>query len=969
MRTSIHCLLACAALGLTTARASGAALTADRLKVQRKEVFAFTEKPTVTRDGDTFTICFAVKDYCDATVAIERIPVADAGEGMGWTEERPKIARFLASGVLGPNAPGPFQNRSLRQTVVWDGKDEIGRYIDDVENYRVRVSLGLRARMERTLWWSGVKAAQATTPKYGGRHLLMAPTPEGIVVWLNGSTPQLILYDHGGNYVRTLYPFPSKAVGRSPDECRIQGMKWRAYPPGGEELPDKLLGHDQDTFLPDEDIWDLVVHGDRVWMIGVIAKCIKTDGSARLSGPTVAMVRGKDGKGEPVYAKPTASAISPDGKRLYTTGYAWLQGSYDQRWFHVVNVTDLEGDGTMRPFVGDAKGYAPPKGSDNAHFRCPMGVACDAKGRVYVADNANNRLQVYQPDGTFLKSVPVTRPGFVRVHPKTGEIYVVSSDIGKGYGGVGYSRTGGIIGLKDSGRRPTVLTHFGPVEKPDKKGAWKLPVPGHSYDRCSYAHDANGIVDFYADEPRFWLSISPNHRGNYRVCSARIYRLDGRKLRGVRDFGVEAERVLIDPRAPRFNRPRLYVNPATGLCHLALITHGTAVACKSFKQTIKIDSRTGRLAVHPLPTDPEDMGFDWEGRAYLRTFNAITRFDSKTWREIPFDYGDRRTVNHGAGGGGEKPYRATSAITLPSTRGGMFHMGGFGVAPDGTTAVSCINPHKPGGDHRGTKNAHGGSSGKAYVPPIYPGRNAGWETHLFDRHGKLLQADAVPGIGVSNFLQIDHERRVYMLCASTPYIDGKRYFNGRGCTLMKVTPGRMKGLTVKGILPLPPAMRPKRPIDMTRPGIWAEGADWLFGPVGADGHYGSGGRCSCYVNGRFDLDYFGRSFAPEVDRFRVVVLDTNGNVILRIGQYGNVDDGVPLVTPDPKRVGQPGWQPLKPRSIGGDEVGIMHAQNLAVHNDSRLFLADVGNQCVRCVRLGYHVTEAVSLEPAQENTR
>ena len=378
-----------------------------------------------------------------------------------------------------------------------------------------------------------------------------------------------------------------------------------------------------------------------------------------------------------------------------------------------------------------------------------------------------------------------------------------------------------------------------------------------------------------------------------------------------------------------------------------------------------IDPETARIRATPLPTDPEDMGFDWEGRAYLRTFNAISRFDTRTWREIPFDYGEERRVYHGQGGGGEKPFAAASAIVLPSGIGGMFHMGGFGVAPDGTMAVSCINPRSPRADDRvKAKNVHGNVAGKGYTPPIYPGRTRGWETHIFDKHGKPVAMDVVPGIGVSNFLQIDRDNHVYMLCASTPYLDGKPYFNGRGCTLIKVEPGKMKGLTPGGIVKLPPKLRPERPMDMTRPGIWIEGAEWLFGPVGADGHYGSGGHCSCYVNGRFDLDYFGRSFAPEVDRFRVVVLDTNGNVILRIGKYGNVDDGIPLVPPDPSLEAKQGAQPPNPHSIGGDEVAIMHAMNLAVHTDRRLFLADVGNHCIRSVALDYHASERIALKDA-----
>ena len=273
------------------------------------------------------------------------------------------------------------------------------------------------------------------------------------------------------------------------------------------------------------------------------------------------------------------------------------------------------------------------------------------------------------------------------------------------------------------------------------------------------------------------------------------------------------------------------------------------------------------------------------------------------------------------------------------------------------------------------KNVHAGTAGKnAYTPPVYPGRNMGWETHIFDVHGKLLKADAVPGVGVSTFTQFDRNGAVYVLASSTPYLDGKPYFNGRGCTLFKVVPGKMKGLTPGGIIPLAEAAQPKRPMDMTRPGIWLEGAEWLFGPVGADGHYGSGGHCSCCVNGRFALDYFGRSFAPEVDRFRAVVLDTNGNVITRIGKYGNVDDGMPLVKDGPStgstgspQAGSGQAAPPSPRSIGGDEVAIMHAMNVAVHTDRRFFLADVGNHRIMSVKLGYHAEEKVALKDVKES--
>jgi hypothetical protein len=89
----------------------------DEFKVKREESFEFAEKPKVTREGDTVTVSFAVKAFCDVTVAVENT------EGT--------IIRHLASGVLGPSAPEPFQWNSKKQTIVWDGKNDQGVYIDD----------------------------------------------------------------------------------------------------------------------------------------------------------------------------------------------------------------------------------------------------------------------------------------------------------------------------------------------------------------------------------------------------------------------------------------------------------------------------------------------------------------------------------------------------------------------------------------------------------------------------------------------------------------------------------------------------------------------------------------------------------------------------------------------------------------------------------------------------------------------
>ena len=85
----------------------------------------------------------------------------------------------------------------------------------------------------------------------------------------------------------------------------------------------------------------------------------------------------------------------------------------------------------------------------------------------------------------------------------------------------------------------------------------------------------------------------------------------------------------------------------------------------------------------------------------------------------------------------------------------------------------------------------------------------------------------------------------------------------------------------------------------------------------------------------------------------MAVLDSAGNLILRVGRYGNVEDGLPLDT----RGG-----PSKPTSVGGDEVALMHACYVATDTDRRLFIADQGNARIVSVKLDYHLTRRIALK-------
>ena len=98
---------------------------------------------------------------------------------------------------------------------------------------------------------------------------------------------------------------------------------------------------------------------------------------------------------------------------------------------------------------------------------------------------------------------------------------------------------------------------------------------------------------------------------------------------------------------------------------------------------------------------------------------------------------------------------------------------------------------------------------------------------------------------------------------------------------------------------------------------------------------------------------------PETQHYSVAVLDSAGNLVLRIGQYGNVDDGVPLRDSKPR-------QPHR-RAIGGDEVALFRPTHLATDSDRRLFIADGGNSRIVSVKLGYRTEHKTALKDAKQS--
>ncbi len=927
-------LAAVIALTLFGAVVAAAGEIPPEFRVKRTGPFEFAKKPEVKRAGDRVTISFAAKAACDATVAVE--------------DAKGRILRHLASGVLGKNAPPPFAKGALAQTVAWDGKDDAGRYVEDKGACVVRVSLGLKPRFERTLLWSPERRVGSAPP-------IMRPTKDGVYVYQGRGLDHLRLFDHDGGYVRALYPFPANRVEE------VKGLKWFDFPQGCR-LPLKL-GSYQQTLLTSGDNADkngmggraataMAVGKGRIALVGERINRLAPDGTTggmQLTGPVDVRftyhARGPNADNKPHYTSPTSAAFSPDGKRLYLAGYVWRYPWSFDALHGVVSVPFEAGEGKPTVFAGSMKQDA--SGAGEAGFNGATSVAVDGKGRVYVSDFVNDRVQVFSPEGKLLKSIAVFRPAQVEVHPRSGEIYVFSWPV---------LTRGQVRSRKPI--KPT-LSRFGPFEKPGKIESVDLPLPvykGVHYEWWPLPPLVyRGAVDGWSDPPRIWIAGGQFSGGNkgmlpWEQYNIRVFELRDGKLELLKSFGKAVTAAAGRERYEPFNyqMQRLIVNHRTGRLYVAEPDSGPAN--KAYRQLVEVDPATGRHSLLDLPFNVEDLCFDRDGLAYLRSTAVVVRYDPRTWREVPWDYGEKfDAVTCGMSG---RAAPAISGLRLPSTSPVCFHQGGMYVSVKGQLAVSCA--------YRSRKTPRRGEEkltthGRKYAPKLYPGRmlsSTGACLHVWDRHGKLVHEDAVPGLPQVDGVGLDARGDIYVLATPPRVLGGRPYFNRCSETLVKFTPGEGRFVSDSGRAPLPVTEKSRPKGDQSVAGYWTPGAEWFYGGAGFAGFNAGGPGCACW-HCRFALDFFARSFAPEMDQYRVAVLDSAGNLITRIGRYGNVDDGRPLVA---------AGGPAATREIGGDEVSLFHGAYLATHTDRRLFIADAGTQRILSVKLDYGATEKVPLK-------
>jgi len=717
----------------------------------------------------------------------------------------------------------------------------------------------------------------------------------------------------------------------------------------------------------------MTLQGNRLTLAGIQVNRLCTDGGTdglklggSIVGHTIKSVAGE----VDVSVGPGSIAMGPDGKTLYATAYLWRTGSWRKvpGCYHVVYKIDYEK--SERPTV--FKGHLTEHGVDNERFRVPTSVATDRSGRVYVSDFFNNRIQVYDAAGEHLSSIKVDNPAKVCVHQKSGEIWVFSYPVL----GVPYE-----IHKQQRYTPPDIehsMTRFSAM--PEAKLLTREPFPFGYADPMGFEYTGHLYrveLDSWADEPTVWVvGRRHNPRGaefqfngsyNRNDANAELWksgvriqkRVDG-KWQVVRSFGEDTAAKVLRPSPPRHNIQRLMVNPASGKLYVAEADSGPTI--KSSNEWLEIDPAVGDKSIRivKLPFNAMEGTFDLDGQVYLRGTDTIVRYTFPDFREVPWDYGEEYERLGDDGGILGRTTKVKNALKMPSTSPVCFHQGGFHVSPKGDVIASCA--YRFVGISSGRLRGKEVHERQVYKPRVYPGRVVSSTSpciHIWHRHGQLKVEDAIPGVGQCDGVGLDRNGDIYVMHAPTRVYNGTRYFNELSQTLMKVRPGAQRGKVISSQgspIDLGDADKPQREPDVqsTRHGrAWIQDADWMYGGVGFAGFnmIGHGGGCACWFS-RFKLDHFARSIAPEPHQFRVAVVDSAGNLILRIGQYGNIEDGKPLIEQD---------GPPNTRSIGGDEISLMHACFVGTHTDRRIFISDLGNQRIVSVKLEYHAEHRLAL--------
>src|SRR6266545_1782096 len=272
----------------------------------------------------------------------------------------------------------------------------------------------------------------------------------------------------------------TSAVDVAPDGRSIWvGERCGANTCAGSALPSILLfdesGRLTRSFGAGAIVWPHGIHVDRssnVWV---------TDARVR------------DGKGNQVFK------FSPDGKLLLTLGKAGVAGEGPDVFnqpsdvavaaggeIFVADGHDEDTNARIVKFTKDGRFVKAwgKRGSAPGEFDTPHGLAFDSRGRLFVADRGNNRIQIFDQDGQFLEEwKQFSRPSGVYID-KHDVLYVADSESNS------KTNPGWKRGIRIGSARDGKVTAFIPDPEPDPEKVVTSAAEGVAADASGNVYGA-----------------------------------------------------------------------------------------------------------------------------------------------------------------------------------------------------------------------------------------------------------------------------------------------------------------------------------------------------------------------------------------------------------------------------------------------------------------------------------------------
>jgi len=269
---------------------------------------------------------------------------------------------------------------------------------------------------------------------------------------------------------------------------------------------------------------------------------------------------------------------------------------------------------------------------------------------------------------------------------------------------------------------------------------------------------------------------------------------------------------------------------------------------------------------------------------------------------------------------------------------------------------------------------YGPEKAARYMAEGQGGRTGTRLLRVFDKDGEEKVFNALPGLPFVHGVRVDRKNDLYV-SALTFREEGDKIPDGLESHMpFHLTMGSvLKFGDGSGSLPVARVYgedtpgRPDGPNNLYDATWWGNRYEkhWC-GEIqwGYFGQTGLGINCSCHHT-RMDVDGYARVFVPAMHLFSIVVLDTNGNRIARIGRYGNADHrGKDSFVEDPETGRLRPRRPDDPADLKSPfaepDVAFAWVRNVQA-SDTAIYAMDYDNRRILKAALSYEVQATLDL--------